>query len=104
MANLCDGKDYIYNLYQFANYCIDSYYFKQGYIYYHKVYNDRWSRTIRKTYPLKYGYKYDCNSKVCLPDSPLSGVDGAHYAFLMGLSGVLFGSIMFYIVLRAIRR
>jgi hypothetical protein len=83
------------------SWCIDEYYTKKGTFYYHRIKNDRWYNTTSKSYTryIVGGYTYDTTTEQCNPDPYIFlGMQSQDYYFLLALSGVLFGSLIFYIL------
>jgi len=81
-------------------YCIEDFYYKNGKLHYLRSSNNRWYTTGENNIAgfLHPGYKYDSDSDSCLPEPyAILGMSAMDFHFLMALSGLLFGFVVFVV-------
>jgi len=84
--------------------CIEDFYYKSSRIYFQKSSNLKWSSTSEDhtSDHLRIGYVYDSTNKICKPDVNLIlGMDIKDFNFLLGLIGVIFGSVFMFFTIQA---
>ncbi len=85
--------------------CIEDFYVKGGKLYYLKSSSNTWGNTS-SNYMVKniyYGYVFNSSSGSCSPNNTYKqaislGLDYFQFNFLMALTGLLFGLMLFYFI------